>query len=316
MQNLIKERFQKCTLAAPDRILVATDLTDTEWLLPHAVAQAKASGSQVTLVHALRPLDLVPMTPDTITSIDQVKILRDTRLTLMGIAQTIKAQGIECTAVVHRGNPLEVIAEEVDRTGATRVIAGTHGRGKLGQLVLGSVVHQLLDKLDIPIFAVGPNARNAKHTTPHRVLHPVSFLGDYRDSVRLALDIAQTSRAELTLLHVLDADLDDTINPERTRKWAEEALSKLIPNAEYLIPPVHICVTTGDLADEINRISSQIGADWIVLGANASPRSLSLQETLAYKVLTMVNCPVLTLRHHPCQIERGNLEEIHFTSPL
>jgi hypothetical protein len=34
---------------APGKIVVATDLTDTEYLLPHAIAQAKASGASLIL---------------------------------------------------------------------------------------------------------------------------------------------------------------------------------------------------------------------------------------------------------------------------
>ncbi len=36
-QNNVEAGF-----AAPGKIVVATDLTDTEYLLPHAIAQAKA----------------------------------------------------------------------------------------------------------------------------------------------------------------------------------------------------------------------------------------------------------------------------------
>jgi len=37
----------------PEKILVATDLADTEYLIPHAVAQARACGSALTLVHVI-----------------------------------------------------------------------------------------------------------------------------------------------------------------------------------------------------------------------------------------------------------------------
>ena len=49
------------SFAAPGKIVVSTDLTDTEYLLPHAIAQAKASGASLILVHAVLPHESVPM---------------------------------------------------------------------------------------------------------------------------------------------------------------------------------------------------------------------------------------------------------------
>ena len=39
-------------LVQPRQILVATDLCDSNYLLPVAIAQAKATGAHLTLVHA------------------------------------------------------------------------------------------------------------------------------------------------------------------------------------------------------------------------------------------------------------------------
>jgi len=36
---------------APDKILVATDLTDLDYLIPHAKAQCEASGASLVLCH-------------------------------------------------------------------------------------------------------------------------------------------------------------------------------------------------------------------------------------------------------------------------
>jgi len=39
--------------AKPGRIVLASDLTDLDFLLPHAIAQAKAYGATLTLAHAV-----------------------------------------------------------------------------------------------------------------------------------------------------------------------------------------------------------------------------------------------------------------------
>lgn len=55
MQTFPDVRFQEVPFVAPGRILVATDLTDDDYLVPHAVAQARASNARVTLLHAILP---------------------------------------------------------------------------------------------------------------------------------------------------------------------------------------------------------------------------------------------------------------------
>ncbi len=52
---------QIAAFVTPAHILVATDLTDGDFLVPHVVGQAKASGARVTLVHAILPANAFPM---------------------------------------------------------------------------------------------------------------------------------------------------------------------------------------------------------------------------------------------------------------
>lgn len=317
MQSLVKERFKQCTMAAPDQILVATDLTDMEYLLPHVVTQAQATGARVRLVHAIPPSDLAPIEAAAIPYVDTSEIVRDTRIMMLGVARQLESQGIACDTTVKEGSPSEVIREELERTDATRLILGTHGRGKLGQLILGSVAQGLISRVNIPVFLVGPHAREGvQHATPRKVLHPVSLMGSYRESVELALEIAQAYRAELTLLHVLDRDTAEEVNPERTIEWAKRALEALVSDGVNLVPPVHTLVTTGKLAEAILKAADQTNADWIVLGTAGSHRVWPFNESAAYKVLVAASRPVLTLRHEPYRLETMKPEEVHFTSPL
>jgi nucleotide-binding universal stress UspA family protein len=296
---------------------VATDLTDTDCLATHAIAQAKASGAKVTLVHALAPWDAVPMDGSVIPYVDKAMIARDVRVMLLGTARQFESQGIACDVVVRDGCAGEVIREELERINATRLIMGTHGRGKLGQLTLGSVAHDLIAKVPVPIFVVGPHARDSvQHVTPRSILHPVSLLGDYRESLHLALQIAQAYEAELTLLHVLDRNVNQSIDPKRIIAWAQNALDALIPNATSPVFPVHTRVVSGNLAEEILKAAVQTNADWIVLGADGGLRSWFFPESAACKMVATAPCPVLTLRHQPSQTEPTSLEEVHFTSPL
>jgi nucleotide-binding universal stress UspA family protein len=181
MQKDLERHFDTCTLTAPDHILVVTDLTDMEYLEPHVIAQANSTGARITLVHAILPSEFSPRDPAAIPYADRMKIIRDARLTLQGMVHPIEARGITCTTAVRAGSAREVIREQLDETGAARLILGTHGRGKLGQLALGSVAQELISSTNIPVFLVGPRARESvEHVIPKKILHPVSLVGNFR----------------------------------------------------------------------------------------------------------------------------------------
>jgi nucleotide-binding universal stress UspA family protein len=317
MQKDLEDRFKKSVLAAPDRILVATDLTDTGYLLPHIIAQAQTSGSQVTLIHVIPPSDLAAFDAEAAPYIVQAKLVRDARVMLLGVARQVESRGITCDTAVREGHVSEKIREEIGRVHATRLILGAHGRGKLGQFVLGSVAQEIIPSITIPIFLVGPHAHAAVgHATPRKILHPVSLMGNYQDSVNLALELAQTYKSELTFLHVLDPDVAEEVNPQRTIEWAKHALETLAPDGTNVVPPVRTLVTTGKLAQEILRVADETNADWIVLGANGVHRHWPFNDSAAYRVLATATRPVITLRHEPYRATKRKLEEVHFTSPM
>lgn len=317
MQQPLGSHFRKSNWAVPHRILVATDLNDMDYLVPHVVTQAKASGADVIVVHAVVPSGSLPVETAIVAHHDTAKIDGEVRLTLARMIRRIEAHGISCSITVKHGYAANVIREEITRTGATRLVMGTHGRRKLEQFALGSIAHDLLTNVDIPIFAVGPHAHaTVDHVTPRNILHPVSLVGDYQQTFHLAIDIAQTYGARLTLLHVLDPDIKKLVNPERTLEWARNALQALAREAGDLVCPIHISVTSGEVAEEVLKEAIHSQADWIVLGADGGFRSWSFRETVAYKVLAAAKCPVVTLRRAPYLSEAANPQDVHFTFPL
>lgn len=296
MQKCSEQSFTRDILASPDRIVVATDLVDLDCLLPHAIAQAKASGSKVTIVHAIYPLYIASLETALVPSDYEKSLIRDVRMKVVDATHQMATEGIHCDITVRIGSAGDVIREELSRSHSSRLIMGTHGRGRLRQFALGSVAHELITKVGVPIFVVGPHARdNVKHANPRSILHPVSFVGDYLENCRLALDIAKAYGAELTLLHVLEKSEEESTNPGRSMTWAQNTLGQFIPEVADHSPAVHVKVLFGQVAGEILKAASQIGADWIVLSTDQGAHSGFFKETRAFEVLANANCPVLTL---------------------
>lgn len=314
MQQSFAKEIALDTVVRPESILVATDRTDMDLLTPFAVAQAKASNARLTLVSAITPGDNVPVDSAS-PYIDMVKVEREVRKSLRDQAAVIEAQGVACDVYVECGTAVDVVTGELRRTGAQRLIMGTHGRGKLGRLTLGSVAGDLLSTVQIPVFVIGPHAYGLRiEVTPRRILHPVSLEGDYRRGVQFAIELAKMNRAELTLMLVLNRKDSKDVNPERSLEWGENALRELAPGASVLERPMQVKAVFGKVADEVCTMAEKISADLIVIGVSGTIRLSPLAENTAYKVLARAECPVITAPHDakvdPSLKERSKVPEM------
>jgi nucleotide-binding universal stress UspA family protein len=185
------------------------------------------------------------------------------------MARLVEAEGIPCRKVVAHGFASDAVEGEIKASHADRLIMASHGRGKWGQFLIGSVAIQILDAVEIPVFVVGPHTTHcAEHAQPRRILHPVSMSGNYRQGVREAIELADSFDAQLTLLHVPDRDVEASIHPGCTLTWAENLFQTLVPEASKTAhaPKIEVRIAFGNLVDEIRKEAARTSSDWIVLG--------------------------------------------------
>src|ERR1700733_8888091 len=128
-----KLQMSSRAFVAPDKILVATDLTDLDYLIPHAKAQCEASGASLVLCHVIQPVDSGSLDAAVVLIADAAKaasqrILNEARKTLGEVAAMMCADGIDCQVVIRHGHPREVVNELATQLHAGRVVLGTHGR--------------------------------------------------------------------------------------------------------------------------------------------------------------------------------------------
>jgi len=55
---------------------------------------------------------------------------------------------------VMEGRPVDVILKAAEQAGADLIVMGTHGRGGINRLVVGSVTDRVLRQSPIPVLAV------------------------------------------------------------------------------------------------------------------------------------------------------------------
>lgn len=283
----------------PEKILVATDLADTEYLIPHAVAQARACGSALTLVHVIPPGQAIPLDASAIPYLDVTEMKQEAEQTLERVAAQAHASGIPCDVIVTEGNPREQITALAREVKAGRVIAGTHGRRHLTKFLLGSVAHEILRSAEVPVCTIGPHAHEASSFgAPRRILHPVSLCAGYEDSARMAIEMAQFYRADITLLHVLARNVKTQPDSDRVVEWTKAEMQRLIPEEAPLWTQIMVQVEIGDVVEEVLNVAAEINADLIVLGVNSDVSFWPIHgDDTVYSIIAQAKSPVLSIRH-------------------
>lgn len=299
MKTLDERASSSHALVVPERILVATDLDDADYLVPHAIAQARACGAALTFVHVIPPGEALSLDPKAIPYENSTAMAQEARQTLDGIGQRIRDLGIQCEVQVVSGFPRDQIAAVAREIRAGRILAGTHGRRHLRRFFLGSVAHEILRSAEIPVFTVGPNAREASSFgAPRRILHPVSLAAGYEHSARLAIQFAEFYRADITLLHVLAPDAEIQRDSRRVAEWARSEMARVVPDEATLWAHVAIEIEFGDVVEEVLSAGGETDADLIVLGVNQDATFWPLPgDDTVYKIISRAKSPVLTIRN-------------------
>lgn len=288
--------------AYPDVILVASDLSDLDRLMPVAFAQARETGARLLLFHALNPAAGFTADPTGMPCYDPGSAMETAEHTLWPWCQEAQSLNIHCNAMVREGKAIDQISTVVRQFHPDRILLCTRSRSRLTKLLLGSVAEQVLRSVNLPVITVGPEAHLlVENDAPGAVLHATTLRETSRPSAALACTIAAKRGAKLILLHVLPpAD-------EMTRKGLPLNLDSIaMRELERLAADINIgprqveiepVVVRGNPAIEILAEASARSTGLIVLGAARSSALESItRDHTVYRVLAHAGCPVLTLR--------------------
>lgn len=284
--------------ASPRRIAVATDLTDSEVLLPYAISQAREAGAHLCLIHALHPYP-GGQTADWLTLIDDHNDEIEAMDRLEDMQRTAHLKGVCCSIRLSRGKPKQVIVNALRQTNADRLIVGSHARRHLREVMHGSVAKDLMIAVKIPTLFIGPNVRPTADIRLRNILCLVSFEGEYEKVARFALLIGEVHQARVTLMHVLDDA--DAINQARPGEWARTALQAIIDKSGRREKMAAVDVWYGGFVEAACKTADELSSDVIVLGTCASSQGTHLKQLLAYQVMASVSCPVYCYQAEPAE---------------
>ena len=150
---------------APKNILVPTDFSDTAGAaLGYAKMLAESFGASIHVVHVAQdPIACVPMMEPNITAATVLGQLRDelgrdARRRLSSLLSEEEQKRFRGQHELRWGIPYVEIDQYAATHGIDLIVMGTHGRGTIGGLFLGSVADKLLRKAPCPVLVVRPQA--------------------------------------------------------------------------------------------------------------------------------------------------------------
>lgn len=140
------------------RLLVPTDFSEhSRHALVYAVAFAEKFGAKMFVLHILQDLavyqpDAVTIGPPPTPPLEQLSAAA--RTSLERLSAEFRLERFSVQQEVREGSPVEEIVEFAAEKDIDLIVLGTHGRGWLAHVLLGSVAEKVVRKAPCPVLTV------------------------------------------------------------------------------------------------------------------------------------------------------------------
>jgi nucleotide-binding universal stress UspA family protein len=280
-------------------ILSLTDFSkDSERALGYALALARAYDARIYLTHVITPDPFAYAEPG-YAEITYEKVKQAAEQGIADILISGKLRGLAHEVLLEEGNLWPEVRQLIRKHEIDLVVAGTHGRGEMKKVLLGSVAEEIFRQANCPVLTVGPAILGAPKEIEFKNILFATNYGKAADrALSYALSLAQEHAAKLTLLHVIEdaaAHTDEGLH--RQQEHFIELLKEMVPEGPENWCKPEFRATFGAATEEILNMAHETKADLIVMGAKTSTSFAGHAPlTVAYTVAAHAPCPVLTVR--------------------
>ena len=134
------------------KILVALENSSADQsLLPHVAQLAKRLGSELLLVHVADGWVARNFENLKLTESEEMKM---DRAYLEQMVADLRTQGLKVSAHLALGDPPKEILKTANGQNCDLIAMTSHGHRFLGDLILGSTIHEVRHKTSIPVLLV------------------------------------------------------------------------------------------------------------------------------------------------------------------
>ncbi len=299
------------------QVLVATDFSDgSQRALAYAIAIARRYGSQLSVAHALppEPRNQIPLEPLP-RELNRRRLEAEQEMKNLG--EEARIDDLNHNVLIEPGRVWDALGSVIHRESIDLLVLGTHGRGGLKKLALGSVAEEVLRLAPCPVLTIGPQVSPAGSGPVEfrRILFATDFGPASAKAFPYALSLAEDYRAKLVLLHMVPpmpvADLGpaaygpSTYAAERFMEWQRTArgesvrkLKELVPTDTNLAERPEYVAGTDFLPEGILDAAVTHRIELIVMGASRTPSprmAAHIPWALTHEVICHAKCPVLTV---------------------
>jgi nucleotide-binding universal stress UspA family protein len=144
------------------KLLVAVDLSEaTQIIVNKAEELAIALSAKVWILHNAEPEpDVVEFRVDPQAAREALATkFHNEHLRIQDIANRLRETGLDATALLVHGATVETILKEASDLDVDMIVVGTHGRGAMYQLLVGSVSKGILHKSRFPVLVIPTHKR-------------------------------------------------------------------------------------------------------------------------------------------------------------
>lgn len=138
-------------------ILVAVDLSPaSEEVVKTAGNVAKLTGAKIYVLHVAEPEpDFVGYDagPEVVRTQVAGELRREHR-SVQALAERLRVEGLDATALLIRGPTVETTLKEADSLEAELIVVGTHGHGAVYDVLIGSYSAGIIRRSELPVLVV------------------------------------------------------------------------------------------------------------------------------------------------------------------
>lgn len=290
------------------RILCPTDFSAVSTAAEaYAAALAARYEARLALLHVDPPVPI--MAPYGEVPVD-IRMFEEQRAQaerdLAAARERARSAGVLVEAALVGGYPGREILAAADEEEVDLIVLGSHGRGGVEHLLLGSVAEKVLRKAPCPVMVVPATATPRPGALFARILCPIDASPGSAEAVEYAVSLARETDGQLTLVTVVEplpepgefTGLDTAEYQRAAEARAATMLRQAVPEVVREWCRIDEQVVGGKPSTQILETAARLNADVIVMGV----RGRGAVDLLAFgsttnDVVRRSPCPVFVV--HP-----------------